>query len=128
VPAGLGSPPEVTEVTRSKGSVNVGSSGTNTGKLQCALTIRARVDGLDVGGTVTLNYTSIVSEGITMLPETVITGTGDWFQWTFPNNSTSVWSAPTSEIFQVIARTSDGRTSATMASETVQFASSNSGC
>jgi prepilin-type N-terminal cleavage/methylation domain-containing protein len=128
VPVGLSPPPEVTQVTRSKGSVNVGSSGANTGKLQCALTIRARVDGLDVGGTVTLNYTSIVSEGITMSAETAITGSGDWFQWTFPNNSTSVWSAPTSEIFQVIARTSDGRTSATMASETVQFASSNSGC
>ena len=107
LPPGAAAPPVIKQLLVSRASVHVHNS-----KLRCDVTVTALVDGLDAGGNVTLSYTPIVSEGITMNPPGSITGADDVFTWTFASNSTSPWDPPTTEQFFGVATRSDGRSSA----------------
>lgn len=128
-PPGAAAPPVITSLLVSRANVNVGTSGGNAGNLRCAVSISATVDGLDAGGNVTLSYTSIVSEGITMDPPGIITGSDDLFTWTFDADSTSPWSPPTTEQFIGVARTGDGRSSAGVTSTpTLAVNAANGAC
>ena len=129
LPPGSDPPPVITNLLVSRTSVNVGTSGGNNGKLRCGVTVTARVDGLDTGGNVTLSYTAIVSEGITMVPSGSISGTDDVFTWTFTSGSTSPWSPGATEEFIGVARTSNGRSSAGVTSTpTLSVVANNGAC
>jgi prepilin-type N-terminal cleavage/methylation domain-containing protein len=129
MPPGADPPPVITSLLVTRATVNVGTSGGNAGKLRCAVSIEATVDGLDAGGNVTLSYTSIVSEGITMDPPGTITGTNDLFRWTFNAGATSPWSPPTTEQFIGVARTGAGRSSAGVTSTpTLTVNAANGAC
>ena len=124
LPPGTPAPPVITQLLVSRASVNV-----HNGRLRCDVTVTARVDGLDAGGNVTLSYTAITSEGLTLLPPATITGEDDWFSWTFTFNSTSPWSPGATEEFIGVATTSDGRSSAGVTSTpTLSVVSSNQQC
>ena len=124
-------PPSISSILPLKNAVNVGSSGTNTGELRCALTVEVRVNGLDPAGTVTLSYTALTSEGLSMTPPGTITGSNDRFAYTFQNGSTSLWQpagSPINELFTAVARNPDGRSSTAAISSQVTFTSANGTC
>ena len=125
-------PPVVTSVTPLRTTAVVGNNGVHIGRLRCDVTVQARVEGLDPTGTVTLSYTAITAEGITMTAPGTITGSNDLFTWTFQQNSTSLWqptsTTPVEEVFSVVARTSDGRVSSAVPSSKVTFSSTNGTC
>jgi type II secretory pathway pseudopilin PulG len=122
--------PVITQTTAASASITVGRHGNVDNRLCDTVTVEARIDGLGPGSTVTATYKPSGSASISMSPvSTPISSTSALFRATFPRHTDSPWSptaaSPETEVFRVVARTEDGRTSTVSSSNQVTFVRSS---
>jgi prepilin-type N-terminal cleavage/methylation domain-containing protein len=122
--------PVVTQATVSPASVVVGRQSNVNDRLCAAFTVEARIDGLGPDSTVTATYKPGGSASITMTPvSTPISASSAVFRATFARHAASAWSptpsAPETEVFQIVARTADGRTSTATGTNQITFVRSS---
>jgi prepilin-type N-terminal cleavage/methylation domain-containing protein len=122
--------PVITQSTASSATITVGRHGSVDNRLCDTVTVEARIDGLGPGSTVTATYKPAGSASISMSPiSTPISDTSAVFRATFPRHTDSPWSPTASnsetEVFRIVARTEDGRTSTVSSTNQITFVRSS---